>query len=238
MSNAIFAALSRQDGLLREMQVIANNVANANTTGFKSNHVLFAEHVVAAGAESEGLSMGTLGAHSYDFSQGQFTYTHGQFDFAIQGDGFFVVETPAGDRLTRAGNFQLSADGDLIDFEGNPVLAAGGGRISIPREVTDLSIGADGTISANGEILSQIGVVNTEGDLKQESGTRFIPPEGGYDQLDDPQILQGVLEQSNVSSVLEITRLIEVQRAYEAGQTLTEKEDDRVSRLINTIRQL
>ncbi|MBR9808614.1 MAG: flagellar hook-basal body complex protein [Alphaproteobacteria bacterium] len=237
MSNAIYSALTRQDGLLKEMQVVANNIANASTTGFKSNHAVFAEHLAAAGQNSDSLSMGSLAGHNFDLSQGALKYTGGQFDLAIQGEGFFVLDTPAGERLTRAGAFQLSADGNLIDAFGNRVMGAGGGAITLPEEVTQISIAPDGTISAGEEIFGQIGVVTVEGGLQQEAGTLFEASQG-YTQVEEPNLLQGALEQSNVSSILEVSRLIEVQRAYEAGQTLIEKEDDRINQLIKTIRQL
>ncbi|MDX1291803.1 MAG: flagellar hook-basal body complex protein [Hyphomonas sp.] len=237
MSNAIYAALTRQDGLLREMQVIANNMANSGTTGFKTNHAIFAEHIAAVGEPGEGLSMGSLAGHNFDLSQGAMKHTGGQFDFAIHGDGFFVLDTPAGERLTRAGAFQLSADGNLVDAFGNQVQGAGGGAIAIPQEVTQISVAPDGTISSGEEILGQIAVVVVDGTLNQEGNTLFSAPDG-YRQVEEPAVIQGTLEQSNVSSILEVSRLIEVQRAYEAGQTLIEKEDERINQLIKTMRQL
>lgn len=237
MSNAIYATLTRQDGLLREMQVIANNVANASTTGYKSNHAIFAEHIAATNGEGGSVSMGSLSGHNHDLSQGAMKHTGGQFDLAIHGDGFFVLETPAGERLTRAGAFQLSADGNLVDAFGNQVMAAGGGAIAIPEEVTRISIAPDGTISSGQEIFGQIGVVRANGQIAQEGGTMFLAAEG-YEQIEEPNVIQGALEQSNVSSILEISRLIEVQRAYEAGQSLIEKEDERINQLIKTMRQL
>ncbi|HBH45292.1 MULTISPECIES: flagellar hook-basal body complex protein [Hyphomonas] len=237
MSNAIYATLTRQDGLLREMQVIANNVANSSTTGYKSNHAIFAEHIAAVNGEGDSVSMGSLSGHSHDLSQGAMKHTGGQFDLAIHGEGFFVLETPAGERLTRAGAFQLSADGNLVDAFGNQVMGAGGGAIAIPEEVTRISVAPDGTISSGQEILGQIGVVTANGQIAQEGGTMFVAAEG-YEQVEEPNVIQGALEQSNVSSILEISRLIEVQRAYEAGQSLIEKEDERINQLIKTMRQL
>ena len=237
MSNAIYAALTRQDGLLREMQVIANNMANSSTTGFKSNHAIFAEHIAAVGDQSESLSMGSLAGHNFDLSQGGMKHTGGQFDLAIHGDGFFVLDTPAGERLTRSGAFQLSAEGNLVDAFGHQVQGAGGGAIAIPQEVTRVSIAPDGTISSGEEILGQVAVVMPDGELNQEGGTMFAAP-NGHQPIEEPSVIQGTLEQTNVSSILEVSRLIEVQRAYEAGQTLIEKEDDRINQLIKTIRQL
>lgn len=234
MSNAIYAAIARQQGLKQEMQVVANNIANASTTGYKSNRGIFSEFIVNTGTDTQSLSMGALAANHTEMAPGALRVTGGQFDLAIQGEGFFLLETPQGERLTRAGHFQLGADGRLVDGLGNAVLGAGGNVITFPPEVTNVSIAADGTISADGELFDQIGVVIPEGSLQRDGNTQFTAPDG-YLPSPEPGIVQGALEQSNVSPVQEIARLIEVQRAYEAGQALLEREDQRISKVINTL---
>ena len=119
---------------------------------------------------------------------------------------------------------------------GNSVLGAGGGPIQIPVEASQISISADGTISADGELIEQIGVVIPDGELMRDSNTYFSAP-GGFGNATDFNVVQGALEQSNVSPVLEVARMIEVQRAYEAGQTLLEREDQRIGQVISTIRE-
>ncbi|MCI4643365.1 MAG: flagellar hook-basal body complex protein [Hyphomonadaceae bacterium] len=236
MSNAITAALARQQGLMQEMQMVANNLANSSTTGYKSDRAIFAEMVVSAGGDAASLSMGALGGHAFALEQGALRFTGGQFDFAIQGEGYFVVDTPQGERLSRAGHFQLNAEGRLIDAHGNTVKAAGGNEITIPGTAGQIHVGNDGTISADGDILGRIGVVTVEGELRRDSNTYFSAPEG-YAEIEEPVIVQGALEQSNVSPVLEVARMIEVQRAYEAGQTVLEREDQRISQLITALRE-
>lgn len=236
MSNAIYAALARQQGLVQEMQVVANNIANASTTGYKSDRAIFAEYIVATGAEQPSLSMGSLSAHAFELGQGGLSFTGGQFDLAIQGEGFFTVETPGGPKLTRAGHFLLSADGTLVDAFGNAVLGNGGGPIQIPEEASTVTIASDGTVSANGQLIDQVGVVRPEGQLLRASNTYFDAP-GGFAPVEAPAVVQGALEQSNVSPVLEVARMIEVQRAYEAGQTLLEREDQRIAQVIDAVRQ-
>lgn len=236
MSNAIYASLSRQQGLLQEMQVVANNLANASTTGYKSDRAIFGEMLVPNGPGGAGMSIGALSGHAFMSEQGALKFTGGAFDFAVQGEGFFVVETPQGERLTRAGHFQLDPEGRLIDAHGNAVMGAGGNAITIPREATSISVGNDGTISSNGEILDRIGVARVEGELVRDSNTYFNAP-GGFETVEEPTILQGALEQSNVSPVMEVSRMIEVQRAYEAGQTILEREDQRISQLITALRE-
>ena len=236
MSNAIYATLARQHGLMQEMQVVSNNLANSSTTGYKTDRAIFAEFLVGSDSGNTSLSMGSLAGHAFEMEQGGLEVTGGQFDVAVQGDGFFSIETPQGPRLTRAGHFQLSADGTLVDMIGNSVLGAGGGPIQIPVEASQISISADGTISADGELIEQIGVVIPDGELMRDSNTYFSAP-GGFGNATDFNVVQGALEQSNVSPVLEVARMIEVQRAYEAGQTLLEREDQRIGQVISTIRE-
>ncbi|WP_348764565.1 flagellar hook-basal body complex protein [uncultured Henriciella sp.] len=237
MSNAIYAALARQTGLMNEMQVVANNLANSSTTGYKSDRAVFAEFVAGTNNNLSDLSMGTLAGHTTDLEQGGLRFTNGTFDLAVQGEGYFLVETPQGQRLTRAGHFQLNAESELIDSMGNRVLSAGGGPVQIPGEATNVSIAGDGTISFDGVIIDQVGVVQPEGQLTRAGGTMFAAEEG-FQQMEEPRVVQGALEQSNVSPVLEVARMIEVQRAYEAGQALIEGEDDRIAKFISTLRQL
>ncbi|QYI99306.1 flagellar hook-basal body complex protein [Thalassovita mediterranea] len=237
MSNAIYAALARQSGLMTEMQVVANNLANSSTTGYKSDRAIFAEFIAGTRNNLADLSMGTLAGHEFDLEQGGLRFTNGKFDVAIQGEGYFLIETPQGQRLTRAGHFQLNAQSELITSAGYRVLNAGGGTIQIPEEATNVSIAGDGTISFDGQIIDQLGVVQTEGQLSREGNSMFAA-EDGFQQVEEPRVVQGALEQSNVAPVLEIARMIEVQRAYEAGQALIEREDDRIAKFISTLRQL
>ena len=234
MSNSIYTTLARQDGLLKEMQVVANNIANTNTSGYKTDSAIFAEYVMATGQETPSLSMGGLAGHSFDLTQGTVKFTGGQFDVAIQGEGFFALQTPAGERLTRAGSFQVSADGELITPDGASVLDAGNTPIQIPPEAANISIAGDGTITVDGELLGQIGVFRANGQLQRDTDTRFTA-EGGTEAIQNASVLQGAVEQSNVSPVLEMARMIEVQRAYEAGQTVLEQEHQRISQFISTV---
>ncbi|MFN4183324.1 MAG: flagellar hook-basal body complex protein [Hyphomonas sp.] len=237
MSSPIYTTLTRQQGLMQEMQAVANNLANSSTTGYKSDRAVFTEFLVSTGnSADQSLSMGGLGGHIFQMEQGGLNFTGGRFDLAIQGEGFFRVETPQGERLTRAGHFQLSAAGQLIDMQGNAVLSAGGNPINIPDDALDVSFGADGTITGNGQIIDQIGIMRADGQLQRDSNTYFAA-EGGLEQAQDAKLVQGALEQSNVSPVLEVARMIEVQRAYEAGQALLEREDQRISQLITAVRE-
>lgn len=236
MSNAIYASLARQQGLMQEMQVVANNLANSSTTGYKSDRAIFAEYLVGTGPGQDSMSMGSLAGHAFKFDQGDMKFTGGQFDVAVQGEGFFVVQTEQGPRLTRAGHFQLSPESTMTDAMGNALLGAGGNPITIPEDATQISISNDGSISANGQLIDRVGVVKPNGELQRDSNTFFSAPEG-YATFEEASVVQGALEQSNVLPVLEVARMIEVQRAYEAGQSMLEREDDRINQLINAVRE-
>ncbi|MBI1255754.1 MAG: flagellar hook-basal body complex protein [Hyphomonas sp.] len=236
MSTAIYTSLGRQQGLMQEMQVVSNNIANSNTTGYKTDRAIFAEFLVSPGQSQDSVSMGGLGGHAFRMAQGEMRITGGQFDLAVQGEGFFVLQTDQGPRLSRAGHFQLSSESTLIDAFGNSVLGAGGNPITIPPDASQVAIGTDGSISANGQLVDRVGVVTPQGQLLRDTNTFFSAPEG-YAPFEEAIVVQGALEGSNVSPILEVARMIEVQRAYEAGQAMMEREDDRISQLITSLRE-
>ncbi|ABG29983.1 flagellar basal-body rod protein FlgF [Roseobacter denitrificans] len=237
MENSGYTTITRQSGLMKEMRVVANNIANAATSGFRQEGVIFSEYVKSVDGASS-LSMGQADARQTSFAQGALTQTGGQFDFAIEGDGFFLVETPLGERLTRAGAFSPNADGDLVTPDGYRVLDAGGAPVFIPPGAADIAVSADGTISTNGDPVGQLGLVqprNPQG-LVREDGVMFRADEG-YEAAEQGRILQSFVENSNVNPILQLTRMIEVQRAYELGASFVEAEDERVRQAMRTMSQ-
>ena len=228
MESAGYAALSRLSGLKREMTVIANNIANANTTGYRQEGVIFSEYVRSAD-EGAALAMTAGRVRNTSFAQGTLEQTGGMFDMAIEGDGFFLVDTPNGQRLTRAGAFSPSAEGTLVTPDGHAVLGNGGAPVFIPPDATDLAVGRDGTISTQGRPIGQIGVVQPLDPLKmvREGGVMFRADEG-FEPVDQPRVMQGFVEASNVDPILQVSRMVEVQRAYELGQSFLEREDERI----------
>lgn len=235
MDAAGYATLTRQSGLMREMQVVANNIANAATTGFRREGVIFAEYVARLdGAPS--LSMATAAARRVDPTPGAVTMTGGSLDFAIQGEGFFLVETPQGNALTRAGRFTPSAGGELVTPEGYRLLDEGEAPVFLPPEADAPALAPDGTLSAGGAPLARIGLwqPSDPAGLARRAGTLFEAA-GGVEPAGGATLMQGALEESNVSPVTEIARMIEVQRAYELGQTFLDREDSRVRGVIETL---
>lgn len=234
MSNSGYVTLARQSGLLREMQSVANNLANMSTTGFRSEGLIFAEHIRRIdGADS--VSMAHATARSTSALQGGFNQTGGTFDLAIEGSGFFLVETSQGERLTRAGNFTPNEVGELVTPDGARLLDAGGAPVFVPPGAA-IAISPDGTVSANGQPLTQIGLYEPAdpAQMRREDGVRFVS-DGGVAPAENGSVLQGFLENSNVDPVGEITRMIEVQRAYELGQSFLDKEDERLRAVFQTL---
>lgn len=236
MDNAGYTALTRQSGLMREMQSVANNLANISTTGFRKEGVIFAEYVHRMEQGEGSLSMGTAHARLTDTRQGTLSQTGAAFDFAIEGDGYFLLETPQGERLTRAGSFTPSSEGELVSPDGYRLLDSGGAPVFIPPDARAIAVAADGTLSADGRPLTQIGLYLPADPLTltREGGTQFAT-EGDLIPADDAQLMQGFLESSNVEPVSEIARMIEVQRAYELGQTFLDKEDERIRSVLQTL---
>lgn len=238
MDNTTYTTLNRQSGLLAEMQAVANNIANASTTGYRKERVIFAEHIHAFEAEEPSLSMADATGRATNLAQGPLAQTNGTYDFAIEGEGFFMIQTPEGQRLTRAGMFTPNEENVLVTADGDPLLDLGGAPIAVPAGAQKIDLANDGTLSADGVPFAQVGAfmpVDTN-DLVRAGGTSFVVIEGGgVEPLENPVIMQGFLENSNVNPVTEITRMIQVQRAYEMGQNFLNAEDERMRAAIQTL---
>lgn len=238
MDNASYATLTRQGGLRQEMQVIAHNIANATTNGFQKEGLIFSEFVRQLDDNDSALSMATAHAHMVDRTQGQLSQTGGTFDLAIEGEGYFMVQTPEGNRLTRAGTYHPNADGLLATADGALLLDTGEVPIFVPPAMRDVFVAPDGTISGGDQPLGQIGLFQPTDPttMTRASGARFAV-EGAMIPLEEPNMVQGFVEASNVDPVLEVARMIEVQRAYEQGRNLMSSEDERIRTVIQTLGQ-
>jgi flagellar basal-body rod protein FlgF len=218
MENTLLISLSRQMALQHELDVVANNVANINTTGFKGDNMLFNEYLApkARGEEAD-----LLKPVSYvidrstmtNFSAGSLETTGAELDVAVQGDGFFVVQTPQGERYTRAGSFTLNAQGDLVTPAGYKVLGTGGPITFTPQDGR-ITIGSDGTISTAQGQKGKLRLVDLKPtDLKKEGETLFSSDKPAAGDTTS-RVLQGAIEKSNIKPVTEISRMIEINRAY------------------------
>ncbi len=237
MDNTSYIALSRQQALWNHLEVVANNLANVNTTGFKSTDTLFAQFVHKV--DNNDRTFRDEVAFTQDFGlvrnlgQGEFNYTGNPYDIAIQGEGYFVTDDPNGGEeiYTRAGNFTLNADGQLSTQSGRLVQSATGGPVAIPADAEEIVIHGDGSIlNENSEEIGRIRIVRFEDErlLKQIDGTSFnaVPGQLAID-MDRPTIAQGVLEASNVNGISEMTRLIALNRAYADVTRMVQMEHER-----------
>jgi len=199
MESTSYITLSRQSGLQREMQVVANNIANASTTGFRAEGVVFSEYVKRVeGGPSLSMGQGNIGKTS--FEQGGLRQTNGTYDFAIEGDAYFVVQTPQGDRLTRAGAFSPDAQGQLVTPDGFPVLDAGRAPLFVPGGAGALSVASDGTLSIDGAPLGQDGAGTPSGAVGDGArGGVMFRADAGDAPAEDARVVQGFIEGSNVT---------------------------------------
>ena len=238
MENTLLIGLSRQVTLERQMDVIANNVANVNTNGFKADRSLFQEFLMP-GAHEDNFAPGRDRQLSHvqdratfhDFAQGAAEQTKNPLDVAIDGGGFFVVQTPAGERYTRDGSFQINNQGQLVNASGYPVLGSGG-PIQFQQTDKQINIAADGNVT----VIEGAGRVDSvRGKLRM---VKFASPQalvkegsnlysGGAAQADTAsRARQGYVEKSNVNSVLEMSRLIEVNRTYTQIASMLQQQHD------------
>ena len=240
MENSHLIGLSRQVTLERQMDVVANNVANVNTSGFKADRSLFQEFLMPGAHEDNfvgrdrRLSYVQDRATFHDFSQGAAEATKNPLDVAIDGGGFLVVQTPAGERYTRDGGLQINNQGQLVTVAGNPVLGTNGPIVFQPTD-KDISIADDGNItvlegtnridSVRGK-LRLVSFAQAQALLKEGSNL-YSAGEGSAAQPDiTSKVRQGFIEKSNVNSVAEMSRMIEVTRAYTQISAMLQQQGD------------
>ncbi len=240
MENAQLISLSRQIGLKRQMNVIANNVANINTDGYKAQRLLFEEYLMPVAADKafkykdQTLSYTNAWGTINDFSNGAIVQTSNPLDIALQGDGFLAVQTAAGERWTRAGSLKIDNTGLLVDNSGNPVLSQGGQIRFAPNE-TDISFNEDGSIITSAGSKGVLRIVEFEEPqaLIREGANLF----SGGDPVNatSTRVIQGAVERSNVSGVIQIAEMIRVNRAYQSIARMMERQDSMRSEAIGVL---
>lgn len=244
MENATYIGLSRQDALKRQLSVIANNIANMDTAGFKGQQVMFEEFMVtpegaATPQAAEPVSMvNDLGSYR-DLKQGAMTRTGNTLDLALMGEGYFALEGPAGPRYTRAGNFHLNNDREIVHNTGLPVLDDGGQRIVIPQDARDIQIDRNGVVVAGGLEVGQIQVATfaDQQALTQVAGGLYITDQNP-EAAPDTEIRQGFIEGSNVNPITEMTRMMDVASSYASTRDMLDTEHDRMRSAIQTLGSL
>jgi len=241
MESASLVLLSNQQALQRAMDIVANNVANMSTTGFKREGIEF-DTLLSQTAPDETLDFVVDRATYRDASSGPIDPTGNPLDLAIQGAGYFSVQTPQGTRYTRAGAFQINTDGQLVTLSGDLLLGEGDQPITIPETATAVNVSADGFITAkvdNGASLAELGKISVakfdnERDL-QPVGMGLYATDQTPAPADDSGIMQNALEQSNVEPVVEMTHMIEIMRSYEQAVNLIGQENSRLDSAISML---
>jgi flagellar basal-body rod protein FlgF len=222
MSDGIYSALSGAVAQQQTLDVIANNVANVGTTGYRGDRLTFQEVLSRGGGGPlpDGLRYVAIANLGTDASSGPLQQTHNPLDLAIQGDGLFSVRSPEGVRYTRAGSFMLDPEGAVRTHSGLPVLGADGAPVTLPPDASEVTIGRDGTLTVDGVEGGQLALTTFgAGELEKEGLTLFRPVDGAAGRpLGDGegQVLQGYLEGSNVNAVEGMSELIEANRAFDA----------------------
>ncbi|RWB75953.1 MAG: flagellar basal-body rod protein FlgF [Mesorhizobium sp.] len=237
MQDSLYVALSSQIALERRLDTIADNVANASTIGFRATGVKFEDVVSGTGPRS--VSFASSGKTYLSGAHGALTETGNPFDFAVQGDAWFAIDTPAGTVMTRDGRFSMNENGELMSIEGYPVLDGGGAPIQLDPRNGPPKAGADGSLRQNDQLVGAIGLYNFDpGENFVRYGNSGIVPARTPEPVTDRSdlgVAQGFLEESNVNPVLEMTRLIQVQRAFENTAALMRQTDSSTDDAIKTL---
>jgi flagellar basal-body rod protein FlgF len=240
MENTLLIGLSRQMSLSRELDVVANNIANLNTTGFKSDTSTFQEYLMPVARDGQfprkdsRLSYVVDRATWQDFGQGAVEQTGNPLDLAIDGDAFLTVQTAAGERYTRNGSLQINATGQLVTMNGDPVLGAAGPIVFQPGD-REINIAADGSVTVREGTSTadavrgklQLASFPDRQQLQKDGAAMFAAPAGVTPVAPTKvKVVQGAVEKSNVRSVLEMTRMIEVTRNYTDVSALLQQQGD------------
>lgn len=229
MENSLTAALARQSVLARQMDVIATNLANMTTAGFKAETMIFTEVVKPAGPDGD-LSLVHDVSFVRDLAEGPMQETGNPLDLGLRGDGYFLVETADGPRGQRHGALQIDAEGRIVTLEGNPVLGAGNAPILVPPETGSIVVTRDGTVSADAQQIGQIQIVRFDNAqaLKKLANGLYEAEDQAPQPATEFEIQQGMVEGSNVKGVVEMTRMIDVVRNYQMAARLADTEHQRI----------
>jgi flagellar basal-body rod protein FlgF len=239
MENTLLVALSLQTALQRQLDMVANNIANLNTTGFKADGAVFAEYLQGSQIPTDGsaldqqLSFVEDRTTWHDMSQGPVQQTGNPLDIAIDGKGMLVVQTAAGERYTRNGSLQINSSGEIVTSAGDKVLGENGPIVLQPTD-RDIVVTSNGTINVReGQSLNSD---STRGKLRlvsfsdlqllqKDGSSNFQVPDGVVPQpVTNPHVVQGAIEKSNVRGVLEMTRMIDVTRSYTQVANIIEQQ--------------
>lgn len=255
MNSGMYSALSGNLAAMKRLDIIASNLANAATSGFKQDRLAF-ESVLAGNRNPPAVPPAQTADPVLlqerlltDYTPGPLVQTGNTLDLALQGDGFFAVRTPEGVAYTRQGSFRLSSDGTLITAEGHQVLSMAGDRPEDGQPIRiDVAaqagggkpaVDSQGTITLNGEPVATLAIFDFPKpyQLVKRAGTLFVPEAGAAPRPAGPltAVTQGALEQSNVNTVADMVQMVEASRFFESCQRVVRSYDDMAAKVINDL---
>lgn len=247
MDNTNYIALSRQMALWKQMDVVSNNMANMNTSGYKGNEAVFTTYL----AKTENAAKGIVGNPLYftedygtykNFSEGMIAHTGNALDVAIKGDAFFAVETADGEKYTRKGQFSLSSDGSIVTNDGYPLLSENRTPFYVGPNDREISITSSGEILTENGSLGRMRLASFADNQKLQkiADTLFENTDGNTVEYNggNYEVIQKAVEKSNVEPISEMTKLINIQRSYEYVQQMIDTEHERLSNTISAFAQM
>lgn len=238
METVSHIALAHQTSLNRRMSVISHNLANLNTTAYRREDLMFEEVLrETQDGETGNISMVQDVSSFFKLESGPMESTGNPLDVAINGDGYFTVETEDGPRYTRDGSFMINADNELVTKEGRAVLDAQGNVIDMPENGGRIEIARDGTVSTPDEDLGQLAVVTFENEqaLKKRPDSLYDPEDMDPQPAENPEIHQGMLEGANIQGITEMTNMMDVVRSYQGAKKMMDQDHERQLRAIRTL---
>lgn len=237
MQTSLPVALSAQLAMEKRLDTIADNIANSRTAGYRATDVKFESFLSSAAAEP--VAFVSKGENFISTRTGEFTQTGNQMDMAVNGDAFFAVQGANGPIYTRDGRMTLSEAGELLSMTGKPILDVGGAPLQVDPAGGNIVIARDGMISQNGNQVGAVGLFQMpEGANLSRAGNSGVVPDMAAQPVVDfagINVLQGFTEGSNVNPILEMTRLIEVQRAFESAANFIETSEQSLDRAVQML---
>ena len=240
MESSLYVGLSRQMVLDHAMTMVANNVANANTAGYRAQNPMFQEYISKERYDKDNLSM-VYDMGQYDTtSPGTIQLTGNPYDVALNGPGFMAITSPSGEmQYTRAGNFTVNNNNELVTSSGYKVSGPGGDGIAIPTGAKEVKITGEGEVTADGNTVGRIGVFEFDNlqELRPEANGLYSTKTPGRPAT-ETSMVQGALEGSNVNAIQETTRMIEILRTYQSTMNMIKNEQDRQVSAISTLAKI
>ncbi len=237
MLEGVYSAASGLDGYVRNQEVIASNLANVNTVGYKKSFIDFKTVLESINTENPEEKVENVKTEvGIDFTSGSLEHTDNSLDMAIIGDGFFTIETEDGQRYTRNGHFQISGNGEIVTLAGGRLLGAGG-PVLLPQGAVEIKVDSSGTLKADDSVMDDLLITTFKRrDLLAPTGNSLFaaPLEAGIEQDLGSNVRQGYLEKSNVDVVMEMVQMIHNMRSFEAGNRTIKALGDSIEKLIRS----